>query len=452
MSNDFPEDFVFGSATAAFQIEGGGREGGRGPSIWDAFCEEPGRIANDANALVAVDHYHRWEEDLDLMQRMGLNAYRFSVSWSRVLPAGRGRVNAPGVDFYDRLIDGMLARGIEPWLTLYHWDLPLALQQEYGGWLDRRIVEDFAGYAGVIAERFSDRVKHFFTINEFFCFIEKGYAMGRDFDAFAPGLRVSRAELNQASHHALLAHGAAVQALRAAAKGPIQVGLADNPLVPCPVIETTENIDAARKAFRLLNARYLTAIMEGGYPAEYLEAEGADAPTVAEGDFATISQPLDLVAVNMYAPTLVRASENAPGYEVVPFSNTHPTMHMPWLKLGSGIAYWAPRFAKELWNVNAFYISENGCAADDCLNEHGEVLDTDRVEYLRQHFSAAARAVREGMPLRGYFVWSLLDNFEWAYGFSRRFGLHYVNYSTLERTPKLSAQWYRRLIAHRSLV
>ncbi|MEM6822256.1 MAG: GH1 family beta-glucosidase [Verrucomicrobiota bacterium] len=449
MKASFPDDFLFGCATASYQVEGAVCKGGRGLSIWDTFCAEPGRVLNDDNADVSADQYHRYQEDVELMDWLGLGAYRFSVSWSRILPEGRGTVNSEGVDYYDRLIDALLEKDIEPWMTLFHWDLPQVLQAEYGGWLSPKITDDFAAYAGILADKFSDRVKNFFTINEFSCFIDKGYSMGDEFDAFAPGLQVSKKELCQARHYALLAHGKAVQALRACAKQPIKIGIAENPEIHVPVIEKEDDILAARKAFRESNAHYLTAIMEGRYLDQYLEDLGEDIPEFSEAEMSTISEPLDFLGSNMYSPKLTRAADNECGYESIPYSKSHPNMVMWWLRLGPQLTYWAPRFVKELWDVDAFYITENGCAADDHLDRNGEVLDTDRLMYLRQHFLSAARAVEEGWPLKGYFVWSLLDNFEWAHGLSRRFGITYVNFKTLERTPKLSAKWYREVIRTR---
>jgi beta-glucosidase len=445
-TSPFPADFLFGAATASYQIEGAAQVDGRGPSIWDTFSHQPGNVLADHNGDVSVDHYHRYKDDVALMKWLGLKAYRFSISWSRVLPEGRGLVNEKGVDFYDRLVDELLANGIQPWVTLFHWDLPQALQDKYGGWASRNIADDFANYAGLISERLSDRVQNFFTMNEFYCFVDKGYGMGKVFDSFAPGLKLSKQELNQTRHWALLAHGQAVQALRANAKQPLNIGLADNPGIACPIIETEEHIAAARKAFREYNASVLTAIMEGQYTERYLESEGADAPVFTDAEMAVISEKLDFVGANMYTPSLIEAADNKDGFKGVPFNESHPKFHMPWLNMGPQITYWSSRFVKELWDVKAFYITENGCAADDRPAYDGRVLDTDRVAYLRDHFSNAARAVSEGYPLKGYFVWSLLDNFEWAYGYTRRFGITYVNYQTLERTPKLSAHWYREVI------
>lgn len=448
----FPKDFLFGAATAAYQVEGAAREDGRGLSIWDTFCLQPGRILNDDTGDVSIDQYHRYKEDVQILKKLGVGAYRFSVSWPRVLPEGRGRVNQAGLDYYDRLVDELLANGIQPWLTLFHWDLPQALEDAYGGWRSPKVADDFAAYAGIISERLSDRVTNFFTMNEFGCFVDKGYGEGQITDSFAPGIKIPRQELAQASHNALLAHGKAVLALRSKARQPIQIGLAENGAFTCPVIESPAHIEAARKAFGELNGKYLTAIMEGAYRPYYLEKLGADAPRFTDEEMKIISTPLDFVGMNMYSPHLIRAADNKDGFESVPISRSHPRFTMPWLHLGPQITYWTPRFAKELWNVKAFYITENGCAADDGPNYNGEILDTDRVVYLRTHFQSAARAVAEGWPLKGYFVWSAFDNFEWACGYSRRFGMVYVNYKTQKRTPKLSYEWYQETIRNRTVV
>lgn len=443
----FPEDFAFGCATAAFQVEGAATTDGRGPSIWDEFCKQPGRILSDHNGDVSVDQYHRYESDVELMKELGLHMYRFSISWSRVLPEGEGRVNEAGFDYYNRLVDCLLEHGVQPWVTLFHWDLPQALETRYGGWQSAETARRFGDYAALVAQRLSDRVKHFFTINEFLCFTDKGYFMGEEFDAFAPGLKLSKKGRNQVRHNALLAHGLGVKALRENAKGPIQVGLAENATIVCPVLETGENITAARKAFREVNGAFLTAVLEGAYPDSYLREEGADAPEFTAEEMKLIGAPLDFVGLNMYNPMLVRADANDPkGWSGVPLSDSHPTMVMSWLSFWPEITYWGPRFLKELWGVESVYITENGCAAKDKLNLKGEVLDTDRVLYLRQHFKQASRAAAEGWPLKGYFVWSMLDNFEWAHGYDRRFGIVYVNYTTLERTPKLSARFLQETI------
>lgn len=438
----FPSGFKWGVATSAAQIEGGASADGRAPSVWDSFAARPGRIAGDGAPAVAVDHYNRFREDIALMQDLGLQAYRFSVSWSRIQPDGRGPVNPAGMDFYNHLVDALLEAGIEPWITLYHWDLPQALQDSDGGWLSRTTAERFGVFSGLVADALGDRVKHFFTINEFFSFIDQGYGD----PVYAPGLCVSRAERNRARHNALLGHGYALAALRAA-RNDLRVGLAENPRLCQPVMETEGHIAAARKAFRELNSHYLTAIMEGGYPAQYLEGEGEAAPAVAEGDFKLISQPLDFLAINAYTPVFVREDSSVEsGYAVLRYPASYPRMGISWLLFGPQSCYWPFRFAHELWNVPELVVGECGAACDDVLEADGEVIDTDRVLFLRHYLEQALRAINEGIPITAFFHWTLMDNFEWAGGFTKRFGLFYTRHPDLTRIPKLSAGFYREVI------
>lgn len=448
-SHTFPEDFLWGCATASYQVEGAWDVDGRGPSIWDIFSHTPGHVENDDTGDVACDHYHLYRGDIALMKWLGLRAYRLSLSWSRILPEGEGALNEKGIDFYNRLIDSLLEAGIEPWITLFHWDLPQALQDRYGGWEGRETGKAFADYASLVADRFSDRVKNFFTINEFFCFCIMGHQYGRH----APGLRLPKKEVNALSHNALLAHGLATQALRAGARQPLRVGLADNPAYAVPVMETDAHIEAARVAMRELNARFLTAYLEGRYTARYLESEGENAPAHTDEEMAIIAEPLDFIGLNMYHPTYVRADDTArQGWSMVPMPPAHPRMNVEWLHFNPQIAYWGPRWLHEIWGAKSVYITENGACCDDRRNPEGEILDVDRVTYLREHLQAAHRAIGEKFPLKGYFLWSLLDNFEWAYGYSKRFGIIHVNYTTMERTPKMSAQFYREVIARGALV
>jgi beta-glucosidase len=448
MSYPFPSNFLWGCATSSYQVEGAVDVDGRGPSVWDVYTHKTGAIHNDDHGDRASGQYHRYREDVELMASLGLRAYRFSISWSRVLPEGRGRINEKGIDYYDRLVDALLAHGIEPWVTLFHWETPQALEDRYGAWTSREIARDFGEYAALMGKRLSDRVKNFFTMNEFMNFTDRAYHLG----TFAPGRRETKAVRNQVRHHALLAHGAAVEALRANCPAGVRVGIAQDAPICLPVYESPEHIEAARKALRLESAQFLTPILEGAYPPEYLADEGDDAPVVEPGDLEQISRPLDFVGINTYAPTYVRAAENPRGFEIVPMPAAYPTMDWEWLYVGPQIIYWAARHLKEVWNVPSIYITENGCACRDQLTEEGEVLDTDRVMYLRNHFIAAHRAIDEGYPLDGYFVWSLLDNFEWKHGYSKRFGIVYVNYATLERIPKLSARFYREVIARGEVV
>lgn len=439
----FPDGFRWGTATSAYQVEGAATEDGRGPSIWDTFARQPGRIRDGSTGETSVDHYHRYKEDVALMKWMGARAYRFSIAWPRVFPEGRGKPNPKGLDFYDRLVDELLAAGIEPYATLYHWDLPQTLQDR-GGWEARDTAEAFGDYASYIAGKLTDRVKQVFTINEMLSFVEHGHASG----VFAPGLKLDRARLNQVRHHAVLAHGLAVQAIRASGRRGTRVGPAENIAAALPAVEAVENIRAAELATRELNAPYLTVMLEGRYTDAYLANAGADAPRFTPQDLKTISSKVDFVGLNVYAPSqYVLASEAAPGFTEVPLQASHPHMASPWLTLGPEALYWAPRLAASLWKVKEIFITENGASAADEPAADGTVYDVDRVMYLRNCLMHLQRATAEGVPVRGYFLWSLLDNFEWADGYATRFGVVHVDYATQKRTPKLSASFYREVIA-----
>ncbi len=337
MSYPFPRDFLFGAATAAYQVEGAATEDGRGPSVWDAFSHTPGKTFNGDTGDVAVDQYHRYRDDVQLMKRLGIKAYRFSVSWPRVFPEGTGRLNPAGLDYYRRLVDELLANDIQPWMTLFHWDLPQALQERVGGWLSRDTPTAFVDYVAAVTTALSDRVTNYFTINEFSCFTDFGHSTG----VFAPGLKLGNKQRNQIRHHGLLAHGLAVEAIRATAKRPPNVGLADNPQFCVPVIESPDHIAATRLAMRELNAPFLTAVMEGKYLDAYLQAEGDNAPAFTDADMKAIGSPLDFVGLNMYFPVYVRADDGARGFAVVPYPRGYPRMDLDWLKIGPQIAYWA---------------------------------------------------------------------------------------------------------------
>lgn len=444
VDRSFPADFRWGCATAAYQIEGAVHEGGRGPSIWDAFSHTRGKVANGDTGDVACDSYHRFTEDIALLKALGVSSYRLSIAWSRVFPQGRGAFNPAGLDYYNRVIDALLAAGIEPYVTLFHWDLPLALP---GGWQNRDTPKAYADYAGFVAGKLSDRVRHFITVNELRCFTDLGHAQG----THAPGLQLEPGLVNQVRHHGVLAHGLGVQAIRAHARQGTLVGISDNTLVHVPVIETPEHIEAAKKATRDANAMFLTAIMEGRYTDGYLHDAGSHAPRVEEGDMAAIGSPLDFVALNIYAPVWARADAGPKGYAVIAPIASSPRMASPWLVVGPEVAYWAVRQVSELWAPKAMFISENGASADDPV-DNGRIDDADRVMYLRNYLGQFQRATAEGYPLKGYFLWSLMDNFEWADGYTKRFGIHYTDFATQTRTPKLSAAWYKEVIARNRLV
>jgi len=440
----FPANFLWGCATASYQVEGAVKEDGRGPSVWDTFSHTPGKTFQGETGDVANDSYHLYKEDVRLLKNLGVTGYRFSIAWSRIFPNGRGQPNEKGLSYYQRVVDELLKNNIAPYVTLFHWDLPQALP---GGWQSRDTAKAFADYAAYISKQLSDRVQHFFTTNEFVCFTDLSYKVGQ----FAPGLKLPAAQVNQIRHNGILAHGMAVQAIRANSRSGTQVGLAENATVYVPVIESREHIEAARRATREGNAPFLTAVMEGKYTDGYLEREGGSAPKVEAGDMKIIGSPLDFVGLNVYTPEYVRADASPAGFATVQRQTSYPHMASPWLFIGPEVLYWAVRNVSDIWKPRALYITENGCSADDVITSNGRIEDTDRVMYLRNHLTHLHRAASEGYPIKGYFLWSLMDNFEWADGYSKRFGIHYVDFKTQKRTPKLSAEWYREVIARNAV-
>ena len=439
---EYPSGFLWGCATASYQIEGGAKDDGRGPSLWDVFSHTPGKTHNGDTGDVADDSYHLYKTDIQLLKNLGVKVYRMSISWSRVFPSGKGEVNQKGLDYYNHVVDELLANNITPYITMFHWDTPAALA---GGWQSRDTSKAFADYCAFITKHLGDRVKHWMTTNEFECFTDLGYKEGR----FAPGLNLASAQVNQVRHHGILAHGLGVQAIRANAPSGTQVGLAEDAAVFAPVMETSADIEAARKATRDGNAPFLTTILDGKYPENYLAEQGANAPKLEDGDMKAIGSRLDFVGLNVYHASYVKADSSAKGYVVEPMPSSYPHMFSPWIQISPECVYWTVRNICDIWKekVPAVYITENGTSSDDVLTPDNRVEDVDRVMYLRNHITQLHRAVDEGYPVKGYFLWSLLDNFEWADGYSKRFGIHYVDFKTLKRYPKLSAEWYKQTIA-----
>ncbi len=442
----FPPGFLWGSATASYQVEGAVKEDGRGPSIWDTFSHIPGKTHDGDTGDVADDYYHRYKEDIGLMKDLGLKGCRFSISWSRIFPTGTGAPNQKGVDFYKRMVDALLEAGVAPYCTLYHWDLPQALEDK-GGWQSIDTCNAFADYCAYTSKALDDRISHFMTMNELDSFIELGYGTGM----FAPGLKVGPAKLAQARHYSVLGHGLAVQAIRAATKAGTKIGLAQDATATTPVIEDEANMRAARVAIREENAAYLTVIMDGKYTDAYLQKLGADAPKFTAEELKAISSPIDFLGLNIYRPQYVRAADNALGYAPVPDPSSYPHMYSPWLDVGPEAMYWLPKLVSDTWGVKELYITENGCSSDDKVAPDGHVYDSDRVMYLRNYLTQLQRATTDGVPVKGYFLWSLLDNYEWADGYSKRFGITYVDFKTQKRTPKLSSAFYKEVIARNAL-
>ncbi len=446
MNTYFPERFVWGAGSSAYQIEGGAADEGRGPSVWDTFCKREGAIHAGHTGSVACDHFRRWREDVVIMRQLGLHAYRFSVSWPRVMPQGVGEVNARGIGFYDRLVDELLAADIQPWITLFHWDFPDALYLR-GGWLNRDSARWFAEYTRVVVEALSDRVSNWITINEPQIFIGHGHATG----GHAPGLKLPPREYLLAGHHALLAHGHAAQTIRAHAKTKPSVGWATCGAVEYPATDAIPDIEAAYRATMSVvrkdcwnNTWWADPVCLGAYPEDGLRLFGADAPRPARGDMEMIRQPLDFYGVNIYSGSPVRAGKDGRP-EPVPLPPGHPTTSFRW-PVTPQCLYWGPRFLHQRYHF-PIVLTENGMSNNDWVHADGRVHDAARIDFTRAYLLELGRAIADGVDVRGYFHWSILDNFEWAEGFRERFGMVHVDYSTLERTPKDSAYWYRDIIA-----
>lgn len=438
-SPTFPEDFLWGTATAAHQIEGSPLADGAGPSIWTRFAHTPGMTANGDTGDVACDHYRRWKDDVALMHALGMRAYRFSVSWSRVLPEGTGRVNPKGLDFYSRLVDALLEHGIEPMLTLYHWDLPAALDDR-GGWLNRDSAHWFAEYGDVLYRALDGRVRKWVTLNEPWVISDGGYLHG----ALAPGHR-SRYEAPIVSHNLMRAHGAAVQAYRAS--GAHQIGLVVNIEPKYPASDSADDAAAVRRAHAYMNEQYLHPALLGHYPAELKEIFGDAWPDWPADDFALVRQPLDFVGINYYTRSVTRAARSYPlDAEAVRQAGAVYT-ETGWEVFPQGLTDTLLWFRRTYGDLPV-YITENGAAFPDPTHaEDGVVRDPLRVDYLRAHLLAVHAAIEAGVDVRGYLLWSLLDNMEWSLGYAKRFGIVHVDYGTLARTPKDSARFYSRVVA-----
>ncbi|MDX2110496.1 MAG: GH1 family beta-glucosidase [Verrucomicrobiota bacterium] len=435
-----PKDFIWGTATASAQIEGAATLDGKGESIWDRFASLPGRVIKGHTPAIACDHYHRYEEDIALMASLGIKHYRFSIAWPRVFPAGDGAVNLKGLEFYSRLVDCLLRHGITPHVTLFHWDLPQALEDR-GGWTNRLTAEAFLPYAETVVKHLGDRVKHWFTQNEMTCFIGHGYELGIK----APGRKEPRQIINQAYHHALLAHGYGVQAVRAHGGPGAKVMLVQNCDATLPFVETEPDIAAARQAFHRINGFCMQPLFKGSYPEWIINSP--DAPQVQPGDMELIAGKTDGFGLNIYTGLFYKAGTNGQP-EYLTFGPHYPTPPLlGWLKFTPQCIYWGTRFIHELYAPGDIFITENGVAYQDTINTNGQIVDLHRVEYLKLHLAQVHRAVADGLPLRGYFQWSFMDNYEWSDGYDPGFGLVHVDRETLKRTPKLSAEWYARCIA-----
>lgn len=441
----FSQDFTWGVATASYQVEGAANEDGRGRSWWDDFCDRPGAIQDKSSGAVACDHYHRYTDDVALMKQLGVQAYRFSISWSRVLPEGTGRIEKRGLDFYGRLVDRLLAAGITPYVTLYHWDLPSALAAR-GGWQTREIADWFADYSAIMARALGDRVQHWMTINEPWCIAFLSHEIGEH----APGMR-SRKVARQVAHHTLIAHGKSVQALRASASLTPKVGIALNFEPLKPLTESAKDITATQQLVPHdpFFGWFATPILHGYYALAVLEESGADIPEIKSGDMALAAQKLDYIGVNYYTVSRVKAGKHG-----VAERTKHPTNErtlMDWEVCPDGLYGLLLRLQHEARGQTPIFITENGNSFADKISKDGRIHDTRRIAYIRGHIDAVRRAIQDGADVRGYFVWSLMDNFEWARGYQQFFGLVHTNYATQKRTIKDSGYFYQQVIAQNGL-
>ena len=452
MTKQFPKDFTWGVATSSFQIEGATHVDGRGESIWDRMCSEPGRIADGTNGEVACDHYHRFEEDVSLMAKLGIPSYRFSVAWPRILPQGVGAVNEAGLDFYDRLVDALLAKGIEPCMTLYHWDLPQALEDS-GGWTNRSIVDAFATYADVVTSRLGDRIGSVITHNEPWCISVLGYVQGEQ----APGIKNDWMGALKCAHHLNVSHGMAMPIIRENAPN-AQVGITVNLCPAEPASDSEHDAEAMRKFDGFFNRWYLDPILRGTYPEDRIAdlvndgvLKNTTLPFVAPGDMTIMQAPIDFLGLNYYSRGIIRSdsvaeSDNDPILRV----QDGPKTDMGWEVHPDSLRRILVRL-KDEYAPKQIVITENGAAYPTGVSEDGRVHDEERIEYFRGHIAACSKAIEEGVPLTGYYAWSLMDNFEWAFGYEKRFGLIHVDYETLKRTPKESAYYYADIIKRNGL-
>jgi beta-glucosidase len=435
----FPDDFVWGAATASYQIEGGANEDGRGESVWDVFCRRPGAVFEGHSGDVACDHYHRYLEDIALMRELGIKSYRFSVSWSRVLPEGRGALNEKGLAFYQRLVDALLEAGIQPFCTLFHWDLPQGLQRA-GGFVNRDIADWFADYAYLLGSRFGDRIQHWVTQNEPQCYIGFGVGSG----IHAPGLKLDTCDVLMAAHNSMRAHGKAVSALRASARGS-QVGYVLATQLCRPATNSPQDLEAASEAtFRVAdktfwnNAWWTDPVVLGHYPEDGLRLFGSDMPRFPSSDWNDLKQPLDFLGLNVYRAETVRATAHGP--EQLPVPPGYPRSGVDWQPITPDAMYYGPRFFHERYGLPQ-WITESGLSTRDQVFLDGRVHDPQRIDYLHRNLLELRRAMRDGAQVKGYLAWSLLDNFEWADGYKQRFGLVYVDYASQRRIPKDSFHW-----------
>ena len=444
----FPEDFIWGTATAAYQIEGAVKEDGRGVSIWDKFSHTPGRVLNNHNGDIACDSYHRYKQDIKLLKWLGTDAYRFSVAWPRVMPNGTGKVNQKGLDYYDRVVDELLKNGIKPFVTLYHWDLPQALEDK-GGWRKKDTSYAFADYSAVVVKRLSDRVKDWMTLNEPGCSANLGYKSGNEPAprAHAPGALVSNKVHKQIVFNLLLAHGLGLSVIREFGGKNANAGIAHNPDVSAPATKSRADYEAAKNDWVKNNAIWMHPLFLGKFSDEDLKNMGKDVPEYSNGEMLLISKPMDFVGINIYSIWSryhISVKKNGK-IEKIPISPDAPKTAYFW-EITPEALYYSIKFTCEVYKPKSLMVTENGAAFNDVIFKDGQVHDLQRVDFLKSYLAGVAKTIKEGYPVKGYFEWSLLDNYEWAAGYTQRFGIIFVDYHTQKRIPKDSAKFYKKLI------
>jgi len=439
----FPKNFLWGCATASYQIEGAWNNDGKGESIWDRFSHTPGKILNNDTGDIACDHYHRFKEDIAIMAKLGLKAYRFSISWPRIIPSGKGKVNKKGLAFYDRLVDELLKNNIIPFITLYHWDLPQVLEDK-GGWRVKDTSYAFNDYAKEVVNCLSDRDRDWMTFNEMPCSVVFGYKDG----LHAPGLKEKPEVIRQVIHNMLLAHGLGVQTIRSNAKKQPEIGIAHNPAVKIPKTTSPEDLSAAKLAFldlndkELGNAWWFDPLSKAKYP-----EKNTGISEITDEEMKIISTPIDFMGLNIYSGSMIESDNTcgSNGFRIVPYPENHPKTTMDWY-INPDCIYYGLKLIHEMYGISKFYITENGCCFNDIISKDGYVHDNNRIDYLNTHITSAYRAISEGINLAGYFLWSFMDNFEWSHGYSKRFGIVYSDYKSQKRILKDSAVWYKNVI------
>ncbi len=439
----FPENFLWGAATSSYQIEGAYTEDGKCESIWDRFSHTAGNVFQNHNGDIACDHYHRYKEDVNLMKFLGLKSYRFSTAWPRIFTDGKSKINQKGIDFYNRLVDELVKNNIKPFITLYHWDLPQVLEDS-DGWLNRDTGKYYLDYVNVVVEALKDRVKHWFTFNEIIWFVLSGYGKGKE-GCHAPGKKYGLKQINQIRHNVLVAHGNAVRAIKNIDEN-LKIGIAHAPQISVPVDEYTSQLNNMSRIFKIDNDPIFAPLYTRQYPNSLLEMWGDAAPDIDNGELDIISTPVDIIGLNIYSSKLVRLNQDTNDIELVDYPADYPRTLMGWPVNGDSM-YWGVKMISELYYSKEIYITENGASFDDKLDKDNKIHDIYRINFLKEYLTNLHKSISEGINVKGYFLWSLMDNFEWAHGYKEKFGIIYIDRNNdLKRIIKDSGYWYKEVI------